>query len=73
MIWAKTRHYDERRVREFLLNESCCSETAASLARKLGLDRKRCRKVLDLLVNEGMVRRRDFGDIEPIYYRYPGR
>jgi hypothetical protein len=73
MIRAKTTPHDERRVREFLLNESCCSETAASLARKLGLDRKRCRRVLELLASEGVVRRRDFSDIEPIFYRYPER
>lgn len=71
MIWAKAAHHDERRVREFLLNVPCCSETAVSLATKLGLDRKRCRRALDQLVSEGVVRRRDFTDIEPIYYRYP--
>jgi hypothetical protein len=70
MIWARAPHQDERRVRDFLLSESACSETAVSLASKLGLDRGRTRRALDLMVNEGVVRRRDFGDIESIYYRY---
>jgi predicted ArsR family transcriptional regulator len=71
MIWARASHHVERRIREFLLNESCCSETAVSLATKLGLSRKRCRRALDQLVDEGLVRRREFSDFEPIYYRYP--
>lgn len=71
MIWARLSYQEERRVREFLLNQSACSETAHSLARKLGLNHKRCRALLDRMVNEGLVRRRDFADIEPIYYRYP--
>jgi hypothetical protein len=71
MIWANSSQRAERLVRDFLLSESSCSETAISLARKLGLDRRRCRKALDLLVREGMIKRREFSDIEPIYYRYP--
>jgi len=71
MIWANSSQRAERLVRDFLLNESSCSETAISLARKLGLDRRGCRNALDLLVREGMIRRREFNDIEPIYYRYP--
>ena len=63
---------EEWRVREFLLNEPACSETADSLASKLGLSRKRCRRALEGLVSEGLMRRREFADIEPIYYRYPG-
>lgn len=71
MIWSRPKQVDERLVRDFLLNESCCSETAFSLATKLGLNRRRCQRALDQLVDEGVVRRREFGDIEPIYYRYP--
>ena len=73
MIWARPSHSEQRRVRDFLLNEPACSETAASLARKLGMDRRKCRRALDLMVVEGLVRRREFADIEPIYYRYPGQ
>jgi predicted ArsR family transcriptional regulator len=73
MIWARSSDKEERRVRDFLLNESSCSETAASLARKLGMDRRKCRQALELMVAEGVVRRREFADIEPIYYRYPGQ
>jgi predicted ArsR family transcriptional regulator len=72
MIWAKPARHDERRVREFLLNTSACSETAASLATKLGVSHRRCRSELERLADEGLLRRREFGDIEPIYYRYPG-
>ena len=72
MIWARSSQHAERMVRDFLLSESSCSETAISLARKLGLDRRRCQRALDVLVQEGLVKRREFGDIEPIYYRYPG-
>ena len=73
MIRVRAQRQEERRIREFLLNESCCSETAFSLATKLGLNPKRCQRALDHLVEEGVVRRRDFGDIEPIYYRYGAR
>jgi predicted transcriptional regulator len=73
MIWANSALKTERRVRDFLLSEPACSETVYSLSTKLGLDRRRCRKALDSLVNEGVVRRRDFQDIESIYYRYPIR
>ena len=73
MIRVRAQRQAERRIREFLLNESCCSETALSLATKLGLNPKRCQRALDQMVDEGVVRRRDFGDIEPIYYRYGGR
>lgn len=72
MIWARAPRQEETRVREFLLNESCCSETAHSLAHKLGLNPKRCQRALERLVDEGMLRRRDLGDIAPIYYRYGG-
>jgi len=71
MIWAKSSPHAEQIVREFLLSESACSETAISLARKLGIDRRRCRKALDHLAKEGLVRRREFSDMEAIYYRYP--
>jgi predicted ArsR family transcriptional regulator len=71
MIWMRSNHHSERLVREFLLNQHSCSETAISLASKLGLSRRGCRRALEQLVDEGVVRRREFSDIEPIYYRYP--
>ena len=70
MIWVRSANRAERRVREFLLNERACSETVASLATKLGVDSRGCRRALEQLVEEGFVRRREFHDIEPIYYRY---
>jgi predicted ArsR family transcriptional regulator len=73
MIWAKLNEFDQRTVRDFLLNEPSCSETAVSLASKLGLRREKTRRALDELVNEGLVRRRDFTDMASIYYRFPGR
>jgi predicted ArsR family transcriptional regulator len=73
MIWAKSTQVDQRTVRDFLLNEPSCSETAVSLASKLGLRRSNTRQALDQLVNEGLVRRRDFTDMASIYYRFNGR
>jgi DNA-binding MarR family transcriptional regulator len=73
MIWAKSNQADQRTVRDFLLNEPSCSETAVSLARKLGLRRSDTRQALDQLVNEGLVRRRDFTDMDSIYSRFKGR
>jgi predicted ArsR family transcriptional regulator len=70
MIWARGANLEELRVRQFLLNQSTYSETAASLASKLGVSSRRCRQALEQLVDEGAARRRDFADIEPIYYRY---
>ena len=51
MIWAKLNEFDQRTVRDFLLNEPSCSETAVSLASKLGLRRATTRRALDDLVN----------------------
>ena len=73
MIWAKLNQVDQRTVRDFLMNEPSCSETAVSLASKLGLRRRNTRQALDQLVNEGLVRRRDFTDMASIYYRFKGR
>lgn len=73
MIWAKLSQVDQRTVRDFLLNEPSCSETAVSLASKLGLRRGNTRQALDQLVDEGLVRRRDFTDMASIYYRFKGR
>jgi len=64
---------DERRVRDFVDSASGCSETADSLSDKLGISRRRCRRILEQLVEQGVVRRRDFTDIEPIYNRFPSR
>jgi predicted transcriptional regulator len=71
VIFARWRQYDERRVRDFFLNAPSSSETAFSLSSKLKLNRRRCRRALEQMVDEGVVKRRQFGDIEPIYYRYP--
>ncbi len=64
---------EERRLRDFLDTPAGVSESVASLSLKLGITRHRCRRVLEQLVQEGVVHRRDFDDIEPMYYRYPGR
>jgi ribosomal protein S25 len=44
-----------------------------SLADKLGINRRRCRGILERLVEQGVVQRRDFSDMEPIYVRFPSR
>jgi predicted ArsR family transcriptional regulator len=62
---------DERRVREYVDAPGGISESAASLAGKLGISQRRCRRILDGLVQQGVLRRREFADIEPVYVRFP--
>jgi len=64
---------DERRVRDFVDSPGGVSESVVSLADKLGISRRRCRGILEQLVEQGIVQRRDFDDIEPIYVRFPSR
>ena len=64
---------DERRVRDFVDSPSGVSESVVSLASKLGISRRRCRFILEQLVEQGVVTRRDFVDIEPLYVRFPSR
>jgi predicted ArsR family transcriptional regulator len=64
---------DERRVREYLDSPAGVSESAVSLSAKLGIDRRRIRAILESLVEQGVVQRRDFADIEPMYSRFPTR
>jgi ribosomal protein S25 len=64
---------DERRVRDFIDSPAGVSESVASLADKLDINRGRCRRILEVLVEQGIVQRRDFSDIEPIYVRFPSR
>jgi predicted ArsR family transcriptional regulator len=64
---------DERRVRDYIDSPGGVSESASSLADKMGISRRRCRGILERLVEQGVVQRRDFADIEPIYLRFPSR
>jgi hypothetical protein len=64
---------DERRVREYLEAPGGVSESAMSLSDKFGVSRRRCRLILDELVERGVLKRTDFKDIEPIYSRFPTR
>lgn len=64
---------DERRVRDFFDSPGGVSESASSLADKMGISRRRCRVILERLVAQGIVQRRDFDDIEPMYLRFPSR
>jgi ribosomal protein S25 len=64
---------DERRVRDFVDSPAGVSESVASLADKLGINRRSCRRIPEHLVEQGVVQRRDFADIEPIYVRFPSR
>lgn len=73
MLWGKPSAYEVRRIRSFVQRQYGLSETAVSLSWKVGVKPRRCRQVLDSLVQEGLVRRRELGDVEPIYYRYPDR
>jgi predicted ArsR family transcriptional regulator len=64
---------DERRVRDFVDSPSGISESADSLADKLGMSSRRCRRILEQLVEQGILQRRDFTDIQPLYVRFPSR
>ena len=64
---------DERRVRDFVDSPGGVSESVMSLADKLGISRRRCRGILERLVEQGILQRHDFLDIEPIYVRFPSR
>lgn len=73
MIWGKPSIYDERRIRAYVEGRLGLSETALSISPKVGINPRFCRLVLESLAKEGVVRRRDVGDLEPIFCRYPGR
>lgn len=66
---------DERRLRDFVDSKAGVSESVASLSTKLGVRQRDCQRVLEQLVREGIVKRREFRDLhaKPLYYRYPGR
>jgi predicted ArsR family transcriptional regulator len=64
---------DERRVRDYVDSPGGVSESVLSLADKLGIGRRRCREILERLVEQGVVQRHDFADIEPLYVRFPSR
>lgn len=64
---------DERRVRDYIDSPGGVSESVASLADKLEINRGRCRRILERLVEQGVMQRHDFADIQPIYVRFPGR
>jgi ribosomal protein S25 len=64
---------DERRVRDYVDSPAGLSESVVSLADKLGINRGRCRHILERLVEQGILQRHDFSDIQPIYVRFPSR
>ena len=68
-MWASWAMRDERRIRDFVDELPAESESAVSLTAKLRVSQRVCRRVLELLVDEGAMKRRDFADIAPIYYR----
>jgi len=79
LLWIRpveveqTLRPDERRVRDFVDTPGGVSESVMSLADKLGIGRRRVRGILERLVEQGVLQRRDFVDIEPIYVRFPSR
>ncbi len=79
LLWIRpiqaeqTLQPDERRVRDYVDSPAGVAESVRSLADKLGMNRRRCRRILERLVEQGVVQRRDFSDIEPIYLRFPSR
>jgi ribosomal protein S25 len=64
---------DERRVRDYVDSPGGVSESVMSLADKLSINRRRCRRILECLVEQGVVERHDFSDMDPIYVRFPSR
>jgi predicted ArsR family transcriptional regulator len=64
---------EERRVREYLEGPGGVSESVQSLSEKLGIGRRQCRRVLEGMVEQGLLKRQEFVDIEPIYTRFPTR
>jgi predicted ArsR family transcriptional regulator len=64
---------DERRVRDYVDAPGGVSESAESLADKLGISPRRCRRILDQLVEQGILQKREFTDIAPMYVRFPSR
>ena len=70
---APTQEPDERRIREFCASPAGVSESAASLAAKLGISQRSCRAILEQLVEQGVVGRHDYLGIEPMYFRFPTR
>ena len=64
---------EERRVREYLEGPGGVSETVETLVDKFGVGRKQIRRILDGLVEQGVLKRQEFVDIEPIYSRFPTR
>jgi DNA-binding HxlR family transcriptional regulator len=79
LLWIRPRHAeqalepDERRVRDFVDSPSGVSESAESLSDKLGISRRRCQQILERLAEQGIVKRREFADMPPIYLRFPSR
>jgi hypothetical protein len=64
---------DELRVRDFVDSPAGISESAQSLADKLDMSPRRCRRILEELVKQGVVQRREFPDMPPMYLRFPSR
>jgi predicted ArsR family transcriptional regulator len=71
VLSRQLRVLDEKRIIDFIEGQYAMSESASSLANKLGIEAKTVRRVLDHLVDAGAMRRRELGKSEPIYYRYP--
>jgi hypothetical protein len=64
---------DEQRVREYVDSPGGISESAESLADKLGISHRRCRRILDELVEQGVLQRREYTNMQPMYSRFPSR
>ena len=80
LLWIRTdgatestAERDERSVRDFIESPGGISESAESLADKMGISRRRCQRILDGLVAEGVLQRREYADMQPMYVRFPNR
>ena len=62
------------RIRAYIAEQTAFSETAISLAHKLGVGRKTADRVLNELVEAGELSRRTFATkIAPVYSRFRSR
>jgi hypothetical protein len=73
-MWNRRNRQDEERIRTYLAAQVSFTDTAPSLAARLGVSVGTARRVLDESAEAGFLTRRRFErGIEPIYYRYAAK
>ena len=65
---------EKQRIRVFIASQHAFSDTAVSLAHKVGVSTKTARRVLEELTAAGELTRRDYDPhTEPVYFRFRSR